>query len=83
MYNHYFTYRSSLNVGVQARLDYIRESLLNRTPWIDGRTRADYDWDRNEEEVGAYAEYTYAVRDRFSVVAGLRGDYNAFYDRFS
>ena len=82
MYNHYFTYRSSLNVGVQARLDYIRESLLNRMPWIDGRTRADYDWDRNEEEVGAYAEYTYAVRDRFSVVAGLRGDYNAFYDRF-
>ena len=82
MYNHYFTYRSSLNVGVQARLDYIRESLLNRTPWIDGRTRADYDWDRNEEKVGAYAEYTYAVRDRFSVVAGLRGDYNAFYDRF-
>lgn len=82
MYNHYFTYRSSLNVGVQTRLDYIRESLLNRTPWIDGRTRADYDWDRNEEEVGAYAEYTYAVRDRFSVVAGLRGDYNAFYDRF-
>ena len=82
MYNHYFTYRSSLNVGVQARLDYIRESLLNRTPWIDGRTRADYDWDRNEEEVGAYAEYTYAVRDRFSVVAGLPGDYNAFYDRF-
>ena len=82
MYNHYFTYRSSLNVGVQARLDYIRESLLNRTPWIDSRTRADYDWDRNEEEVGAYAEYTYAVRDRFSVVAGLRGDYNAFYDRF-
>lgn len=82
MYNHYFTYRSSLNVGVQARLDYIRESLLNRTPWIDGRTRADYDWVRNEEEVGAYAEYTYAVRDRFSVVAGLRGDYNAFYDRF-
>jgi len=82
MYNHYFTCRSSLNVGVQARLDYIRESLLNRTPWIDGRTRADYDWDRNEEEVGAYAEYTYAVRDRFSVVTGLRGDYNAFYDRF-
>lgn len=82
MYNHYFTCRSSLNVGVQARLDYLRESLLNRTPWIDGRTRADYDWDRNEEEVGAYAEYTYAVRDRFSVVAGLRGDYNAFYDRF-
>ena len=82
MYNHYFTFRSSLNVGVQARLDYFRESLLNRTPWIDGRPQSDCDWDRSEEEVGAYAEYTYAVRDRFSVVAGLRGDYNAFFDRF-
>ena len=80
MYNHYFTYRSSLNVGVQAHLDYYRETLGNDTPWL-GRDRA-YDFGRDEEEVGAYAEYTYAVRDKFSVVAGLRGDYNAFYDRF-
>ena len=80
MYNHYFTYRSSLNVGVQAHLDYYRETLGNDTPWL-GSDRA-YDFGREEEEVGAYAEYTYAVRDKFSVVAGLRGDYNAFYDRF-
>ena len=80
MYNHYFTYRSSLNVGVQAHLDYYRETLGNDTPWL-GSDRA-YDFGRDEEEVGAYAEYTYAVRDQFSVVAGLRGDYNAFYDRF-
>ena len=79
MYNHYFTYRSSLNVGVQAHLDYYRETLGNDTPWL-GSDRA-YDFGRDEEEVGAYAEYTYAVRDKFSVVAGLRGDYNAFYDR--
>ena len=80
MYNHYFTYRSSLNVGVQAHLDYYRETLGNDTPWL-GSDRA-YDFGRDEEEVGAYAEYTYAVRDKFSVVADLRGDYNAFYDRF-
>lgn len=80
MYNHYFTCRSSLNVGVQAHLDYYRETLGNDTPWL-GSDRA-YDFGRDEEEVGAYAEYTYAVRDKFSVVAGLRGDYNAFYDRF-
>ena len=80
MYNHYFTYRSSLNVGVQAHLDYYRETLGNDTPWL-GSDRA-YDFGRDEEEVGAYAEYTYAIRDKFSVVAGLRGDYNAFYDRF-
>ena len=80
MYNHYFTYRSSLNVGVQAHLDYYRETLGNDTPWL-GSDRA-YDFGRDEEEVGAYAEYTYAVRDKFSVVAGLRGDYNHYYDRF-
>ena len=80
MYNHYFTYRSSLNVGVQAHLDYYRETLGNDTPWL-GSNRA-YDFGRDEEEVGAYAEYTYAVRDKFSLVAGHRGDYNAFYDRF-
>ena len=80
MYNHYFTARSSLNVGAQAHLDYFREALGNTTPWL-GSARA-YDFDRDEQEVGAYAEYTYAVRERLSVVAGLRGDYNAFYDRF-
>jgi len=36
MYNHYFTYRSSLIVGVQAHLDYYRERLVNPTPWIPG-----------------------------------------------
>lgn len=80
MYNHYFTYRSSFNVGVQAHLDYSRESLDNDTPWLD--SSRSYNLDRDEQEVGAYAEYTYAVKDRLSVVAGLRGDYNAFYDRF-
>ena len=80
MYNHYFTYRSSFNVGVQAHLDYFRESLDNDTPWLD--SSRSYRLDRDEQEVGAYAEYTYAVKDRLSVVAGLRGDYNAFYDRF-
>ena len=82
MYNHYFTYRSSLIVGGQLHLDYYREGLLNRTPWIADFQEGDYDLDRNEREVGAYAEYTYAIKDRFSIVAGIRGDYNHYYDRF-
>ena len=82
MYNHYFTYRSSLIVGGQLHLDYYREGLLNRTPWIADFQEGDYDLDRNEREVGAYAEYTYAIKDKFSVVAGIRGDYNHYYDRF-
>lgn len=80
MYNHYFTYRSSVNVGVQAHLDYYRERLDNPTPWLDASER--YRFDRDEEEVGAYAEYTYSIKDKLSIVAGLRGDYNAYYDRF-
>ena len=32
MYNHYFTARSSLIVGVQGHLQYLREQLDNRTP---------------------------------------------------
>ena len=77
MYNHYFTYRSSLIVGVQAHLDYYRERLVNPTPWIPGTAAGDFDFDRDEQEAGAYAEYTYAVKDKVSLVAGIRGDYHA------
>lgn len=84
MYNHYFTCRSSLIVGAQAHMQYYRESLLNRTPWLTNlpEQSRSYDFDRNEQEAGLYAEYTYAIKDKFSIVAGVRGDYNAYYDKF-
>lgn len=82
MYNHYFTYRSSLIVGAQAHMTYIRESLDNRTPWIAASPQRFYDLERTEREAGLYAEYTYAIKDKFSLVAGIRGDYNHFYGRF-
>ncbi len=82
MYNHYFTARSSLIVGVQGHLQYLREQLDNRTPWITDASQRRYNLDRNEREAGAYAEYTYAIKEKFSIVAGIRGDYNHYYDRF-
>lgn len=82
MYNHYFTARSSLIVGVQSQLQYYRENLDNATPWITAAPNRFYNLNRSEEEVGTYAEYTYNIKDKFSIVAGLRGDYNAYYDRF-
>lgn len=82
MYTHYFTYRSSLNVGVQGQLQYYRERLDNPTPWIADAPSRLYEFDRNEQEAGAYAEYTYNIKDKFSIVAGIRGDYNAYYDKF-
>lgn len=82
MYNHYFTHRSSLIVGLSGQLRRYGERLLNSTPWIASASSRFFDMGRDEHEAGAYAEYTYSVRDKFSLVAGLRGDYNAYFDRF-
>ncbi|MFI3267665.1 MAG: TonB-dependent receptor [Rikenellaceae bacterium] len=82
MYNHYFSVRSSLKLGVQAHLDYIDEKLLNETPWLSTNSVQNYDFDREEHEAGVYAEYTYSIKDKFSVVAGVRGDYNNYFDEY-
>lgn len=84
VYNHQFSYRSSLMVGGQTRLAHYGEDLVNRTPWLaayasDAWLRAH----RAENEVGAYGEYTYALPDRVTLIVGVRGDYNDAYDRFT
>ena len=82
MYSHYFTYRSSLIMGVSAHLQSFNERLVNDfvdNGRIEGRS---YDMDHSENEAGLYAEYTYSIRDKFSLVAGARGDYNSFYDKY-
>ena len=80
MYNHYFTPRSSLIIGAQMHLQYFEEGLQNPTPWISKDHT--YLLDRHEHEAGLYGEYTYAIKDKFSFVAGIRGDYNRYYDRY-
>lgn len=80
-YNHYFTYRSSVIVGLQGHHASINERLLNATPWIEEHAATDYLFDRREQEAGIYAEYTYSIKDKLSIVAGIRGDYNTFYDK--
>lgn len=79
MYNHYFTYRSSLIVGLSGQAHLYDERLLNDTPWMNRTTH--FGMDRKEGEAGIYAEYTYAVKEKFSIVAGVRGDYNSYYDK--
>lgn len=79
-FNHYFSPRSSAILGMQAFHSSINEGLMNRTPWIDSEVM-DYRLDREEQEVGGYFEYTYSIKDKLSLVAGLRGDYNTFYER--
>ena len=76
MYTHYFTYNSSLATGLTASSRWVKEALTDRL-WSDSNALRNFD--RNESEVGAYAEYTYNIKEKFSVVAGVRYDYNAYF----
>ena len=84
MYSHYFTYRSSLIVGASASWRKVDQTLGNAA--LSGnapsaRPLAGY-MRHAETEAGVYAEYTYTIKDKFSLVAGLRGDYNSWLDKF-
>ena len=86
MYSHYFSPRSSLIAGISASTRFVDENLADYT-WL----RTDADWseadptrallnlNRNETEAGAYAEYTYNIKEKLSVVAGVRFDYNFYF----
>ena len=85
MYTHYFTYNSSLATGITASSRWVTENLTDRTWGRDdawGNSVNDNilrNFDRNETEIGAYAEYTYNIKEKFSAVAGARYDYNAYF----
>lgn len=85
MYTHYFTYNSSLATGLSASSRWVAEALTDRTwgregVWGDiNQSNVLRNFDRNESEVGAYAEYTYNIKEKFSVVAGARYDYNVYF----
>ena len=79
MYNHYFTAKSSLIVGLSSSMKKIDETLLNDTPWLNKSTN--FLLGREENEVGTFAEYTLKHGDIFSLVLGLRYDYNSYSDR--
>ncbi len=73
MYNHYFSPKSSLIVGASTSLQNIRETVVNGEPMK---------FDRQENEVGVYGEYTFRLEEKFSVIAGVRGDYNSYFDKY-
>ena len=87
MYTHYFTYNSLLATGISASSRWVDEALTDRTwarsgAWGEAvSSNVLRNFDRNESEVGAYAEYTYNIKEKFSVVAGLRYDYNAYFSK--
>ena len=79
MYVHYFTPRSSLNSGVSASSRWIKEDLQDWTMPLYYNGENLLRPSRNESEVGAYTEYTFNLKEKFTVVAGLRYDYAFFF----
>lgn len=65
-YQHYFSGRSSLTAGGSMWTRIIGEEVLQMGQNIKN--------DVEMLEPGLFAEYTYAIKDKFSIVAGVRGD---------
>ncbi len=74
MYNHYLSPRSSFNLGLSGHISDVDEVLINSN-------YNTYDLSRSEDEVGIYGEYTFKLNEKFSLIAGIRGDYNSYYDK--
>ena len=80
MYAHYFTPRSSLITGVSASSRWVSERLSDYALATHGGANLLVP-QRNESEVGAYAEYTFNLKNKLSVVAGMRYDYAFYFNR--
>lgn len=44
---------------------------------LTGDSLLHYNMDRSEWAAGIFAEYTFDIKDKFSLIAGVRGDYNS------
>ena len=80
MYAHYFSPRSSMIFGASASITNSNEKLFNdvRLPMADGSKSSWNSLTNNQMryiEPGAYAEYTYDIPEKFSLVLGVRGDW--------
>lgn len=79
-YAHYFTQRSSLNAGASFYARMMND-VYSHFGSNDGNV-----WGLHNNstlmEPGVFAEYTYQIEDKFSLVAGIRGDYAMVGDNY-
>ena len=81
MYAHYFSSRSSMIMGASASISRSNEDIVNR--WAEDRrdlidvvrTISPTNNQFKQIEPGVYAEYTYNVPEKLSLVLGVRGDW--------
>ena len=72
-YAHYFTERSSLNAGASLYARLGDNNYVQQSPSSSANTI--WNGAANTIEPGVFAEYTYNIEEKFSLVVGLRGDY--------
>ncbi len=82
MYSHYFSYRNSMIFGLTGLYRTVDERAFKTLGEGDALRTSEWTDDYTEREIGAYTEYTYSVKDKFSLVAGVRADYNSHFDRW-
>ena len=77
-YAHYFTQRSSLNAGVSAYARMMDNNYLQQSVTEAGAIVEKWPFAGKSMliEPGIFAEYTYNIEEKFSLVVGLRGDYS-------
>ncbi|MGL5979457.1 MAG: TonB-dependent receptor domain-containing protein [Phocaeicola sp.] len=74
MYEKELAPRHSISAGVSLNHDGYTENLLingERTPFL-----------RNETVTGGYAQYTYSLAEKLTILAGIRSDYSSEYGLF-
>lgn len=77
-YAHYFTQRSSLNAGASFYARMAANNYVQKSVATDGAISQPWDFMGKSTllEPGIFAEYTYNIEEKFSLVVGLRGDYS-------
>ena len=80
-YAHYFTQRSSLNAGASFYARMMDDVYSHYGSCVDNNI-----WGLTNNstlmEPGIFAEYTYQIDEKFSLVAGIRGDYALVGDNY-
>ena len=83
-FDHHFSGTNSIATGLQGRMNFARGhlykygySFYNNGNGLMGY-ECEVDEHIDEREVGAYAEWTATPHERFTMIAGLRADYNDF-----
>lgn len=74
-----FTDAHKLSAGASFNMDDYKEHLYIPDALDPSRK---INPSKTEYVPGAFAEYTFNWNDKFIALAGLRGDYNSYYDRF-